>query len=146
MAVTDSLWPVVSRTWNGERQRDSRTIIRYCPEASAMALDDGSTDRQADPPAVGLCRVECFEEPLPLNRVEPHPNILHAQPHVIVFASGGPDHHASWSIIDAVHRLGRVPEKVQDDLLKLHTIARNGREVVGQLHPNVYLASLQLAR
>src|SRR3954447_6949837 len=63
-----------------------------------------------------------------------------------MFASGGPDHHASRSITDAVHRLCRVPEKVQDDLLKLHTIARNGREVVGQLRPNVYLASLKLAR
>src|SRR3954447_3918571 len=63
-----------------------------------------------------------------------------------MFASGGPDHYASRSIIDAVHRLCRVPEKVQDDLLKLHTVARNGREVVGQLRPNIYLASLKLAR
>ena len=70
-----------------------------------MALDDGSTDRQADPHAVGLGRVKRLEEPIHLKRLEPHSGILHAQPHVIMFASGGPDHHASWAIIDAVHRL-----------------------------------------
>src|SRR5215212_10122062 len=93
--------PVVSRNWNGEHERNSRTIIRCCPEASPMALDDGSTDRQADPHAVGLGRVERLEEPIHLNCVEPHSDILHAQPHVVVLATGGPDHHASWSIIDA---------------------------------------------
>src|SRR3954470_17068070 len=97
--------PVVSRTWNGERQRDSRTVIRCCPEASPMALDDGPTDRQADPHAVGLGRVERLEEPIHLDRVEPHSDVFHAQPHVVVFASGGPDQHMSWSIVDAVHRL-----------------------------------------
>src|SRR3954452_19310355 len=102
--------PVVRRTWNGERQRDSRTVIRCCPEASPMALDDGPTDRQADPHAVRLGRVERLEEPIHLNGVEPQSDILRAQPHVIMFASGGHDHDASWSIIYAVHRLGRVPE------------------------------------
>jgi hypothetical protein len=60
-----------------------------------MALDDGSTDRKADPHAVGLSRIEGLEEGVHSVLVEPYSDILHAQAHMIVFASGGPDHDAS---------------------------------------------------
>ena len=43
------------------------------------------------------------------------------------------DHQAARSIVHVGHRVRGVADQVQDDLLELHTIADDGREVVGEI-------------
>src|SRR5580704_13902240 len=111
-----------------------------------MTLDDGSTDGKADPHTATLSGIECFEESARSLRFETHPRILHGLAHTIIFVSFSSDHQLPRTIVDAAHRVQGVPEQVQDDLLKLDTIACDAWEVVGKLPSQNHPASLQLAQ
>src|SRR4030095_12971268 len=47
--------------WNGERNGGARPIVRLCPEATLMSLDDRAADEQPDAHATALGRVESIE-------------------------------------------------------------------------------------
>src|SRR5258708_33239205 len=101
-----------------------------------MTLNNGTTDGQADPHTVTLCRVERIKESINALRVEPHPYILHSQAHTLTFVSFGPDHQLPWTIINAPHRFQGVHKQVQHYLLQLDAIARDRREGFGNVHPH----------
>ena len=107
-------------------------IIRRRPQAAMMTLDNGAADGQADPHAATLGGVERFEEPIHALRVETHARILHASGAHDRRLPFGSDHQLPRTIVDTAHRVRGVQEQVQDDLLKLDTIADDRRKVVGK--------------
>jgi hypothetical protein len=110
-----------------------------------MTLDDRAADGQADAHAAALGRVEGLEEAVHAPRVEAHPRILHGQPRAIAFASLGPDHQLPRTVLDGAHRLRGVQEQVQDDLLELHAVARDGRKFLREFRPQDHPAPLEFA-
>ena len=92
-----------------------------------MTLDNGATDGQSNSHPVAFRCVERFEELVRGSRVETHPRILHDHSDTIAFVSFGFDQQLSPTIVDSAHRVRGVPEKVQDDLLKLYPIAGDNR-------------------
>jgi len=79
--------------------------------------------------------VERLEEPVHTLRFETHPRILHDKAHTVAFVPFGSEHQLPRAIVDAAHRVRGVQKQVQDDLLKLDTIACDGRKVVGKFRP-----------
>jgi hypothetical protein len=73
-----------------------------------------------------------LEESVHSLRIETDSSILHGQSDPISFVYFGSDQHPPRTIVNAAHRVGCVPEQVQDDLLKLHAIACDNWEVVGK--------------
>ena len=71
-----------------------------------LSMMDRLTDRR-DPHAVGLGRVERPKSLSP-QRSSPTPTSSRSEPHVVVFASGGPDHH----------RLGRYRSSIASDAFR----------------------------
>jgi hypothetical protein len=71
---------------------------------------------------------------------------LHGQSHTPPFVSFGPDQQLPRTILDSAHGVGCVPEQVQDDLLKLHSIARDNREVAGKFSPQNHPVSLKFTQ
>src|SRR3984893_15725201 len=111
-----------------------------------MTLDNGSTDGKADSHTATLSGIERLEEPARSLRLETRPRILHGQAHTIILVSFGSDHQLPRTIVDAAHRVQGVPEQVQDDLLKLDTIACDRRKAVGKFRSQHHPASLELAQ
>jgi hypothetical protein len=108
-----------------------------------MPLDDGAADRQPNAHPIGLGGVERFEALVHALSVQAHAHILDAQAHSIAFVSLGSDQHLSWAILDVAHRVCRVQEEIQNDLLQLNAIAYDRREIVGELEACNQAASLQ---
>src|SRR6266446_3433522 len=111
-----------------------------------MTLDNGATDAQSDSHTVILSCVERFEEPVGSLRIETDPRIFHAEEHPIAFVSFGPDQQVPRAIIDSIHRIRRIPDEVQDYLLKLDSVTCDKREVVGKLTSQNHPVSLKLTR
>ena len=76
--------------------------------------------------------MERFEQLLGTFIFETDTGILHRKSHMIVIVSFGFNHHVPGPIVDATHRFGGVKKQVQDDLLKLDTIAGDGWEIFGK--------------
>src|SRR5437879_12201989 len=77
---------------NGKCKGGARTVIRLCPDTSMMRLDDGATDRQANPHTAGLGRVERFEKFVHHVVVETLPRVLHGEAHPVAGVALGSDH------------------------------------------------------
>ena len=111
---------------NGKREGGARAIVRLCPEAAVMSLDDGAADGEPDAHAVALRRVEGVEQLVHALAVEAHAGIPHAQAHTIAVVPFGSDQQLPRAIVHVGHRVGGVAEQVQDDLLELDAIAGDG--------------------
>ena len=70
-----------------------------------MRLDDGATDRQANPHTAGLGRVERFEEFIHRVGVETLPRVLHGEAHPVACVALGSDHQLPRAIINCDHRV-----------------------------------------
>src|SRR5580765_8555801 len=108
-----------------------------------MTLDDRATDEKADPHTATLRCVERLEELVHIVRFQTDARILHGQARTIVFVPFGSDHQLPRTIVDSVHGVRGVPEQVEDDLLKLDTIACDSREAVGKVRAQNHPASLE---
>src|SRR6266478_5600425 len=111
-----------------------------------MTLDNGATDAQSDSHTIILSCVERFEEPVGSLRIETDPRIFHAEAHPIAFVSFGLDQQLPGAIMDGTHRIGSIPEEVQNYLLQLDAVTRDKREVVGKLGSQNHALSLQLTQ
>src|ERR1700761_7924096 len=111
-----------------------------------MALDDGATDRQANPHTATLRRVKRIEKFLHTLRFETRTGVPHRQAYAVVLVPFGSDQQLSRSIVDVAHRVCGVQEQVQDDLLKLNTIAGDRRKVARKFLSQDDLAPLQFAQ
>src|SRR5271165_2624451 len=76
---------------------------------------------------------------------QPRPRILYGHEHVAerLFASG--DQQVAWTVTGAIHRLNRIDNQVQYDLLQLDPITQHDREAVHQVKPHRYTAFCRLA-
>ena len=101
------------------------TGIGFGPQSAAVVFDNRSADRQTDSHASTLGGVEGVEEPRCVLMCDADSGILHAQPHTVAFMQPGPNGQAPGAIIDTAHCLCSVHYKIEDDLLKLHTITDN---------------------
>ena len=111
-----------------------------------MVLNNGSTDGESDSHAIILGGVERFEESARSLRVEPGSRILHCQTNVVVFLSFGFDQQLPRTIFDGGHRVRRIPDEIQYDLLQLDSIARDEREVFGKFRSQNHPVSLKIAQ
>ena len=72
-------------------------------------------------------RVESFEQLVHTLWIEAHASIPHDHTHTVAVVPFRADHHLPRAIIDARHRVGRVQQQVQNDLLQLDAIADDRR-------------------
>src|SRR5271170_6234694 len=108
-----------------------------------MTLDNGATDGESDSHTVILRGVERLEESVRSLRIEPHSRILYRQTHTIAFVSVGSDEQVPRTIVDGAHRVGCIPDEIQDDLLQLDAIAGDKKLVVGKFPLDDYAVSLK---
>jgi hypothetical protein len=87
-----------------------------------VALDNRPADRQTDAHAVRLGRVERFEQFLDGRRIDACSGVAYLQPDGAIALEFRPHQEGSGPVFDAVHRVSRVEEQVQDDLLQLNAV------------------------
>jgi hypothetical protein len=78
--------------------------------------------------------------------IETDSHILHRQAYMIALVSFGSDPQMPRTIFDIAHRVRCVPEQVHNDLLKLHTVACNKREVAGKFGAQNHTVSLKFTQ
>src|SRR5882757_2296298 len=101
-----------------------------------MRLDDRARDGQSHTHAVRLGGVERLEQPLHLSRFESGARILHAQAglrHSIAYLATPVDYQDTLRFLDWVHCIHSIDNEVEQNLLELHTVAKNERKVLRQL-------------
>jgi hypothetical protein len=98
-----------------------------------VTLDYGATDGEANSHTAALGGIERIKEPIDVLGLEPDACILHAQSHTLAPVSFGPDRQLPGAIVNGGHRLRRVQQEIQDDLLQLDTIPFNWRQVVDEI-------------
>jgi len=111
-----------------------------------MSLDNRAAHIQSDSHPVLLRRIEGFEELVSALRLEANSNVFHTKAHTSVLVPFGCDEQLSWSIVDFAHCVRSIPYEVQDHLLKLDSVASNGRQIVCKLVVNNYPVSLEVAQ
>ena len=78
------------------RQRESENgaarLMRVRPQSSAMGIDDGAADRQADSHSAGLGGVEGFEDPLAILRCDAGTRVADRDEQTLRRARFGADH------------------------------------------------------
>jgi len=95
-----------------------------------MAFDNRAANGESDSHPVIFRSVERLEKPVRNLWGESDSCILHRQTHMIVFVSLSSDQQLPGTIVNCTHGVGSIPKQVQNDLLQLHTIARDKRQTV----------------
>src|SRR5882762_787922 len=67
----------VCRAGDGKQKCRTTRLVRLYPQTAPVGIDDRSANRQTDPHAAGLCRVESLENALELLRINSRPRIAH---------------------------------------------------------------------
>ena len=111
-----------------------------------MSLDDRAADRQPDAHAAALGRVEGIKELVHSLPVDARAGIPHGHAHAIAVLPFGSDQQVPRAVVDADHRVRGVAKQVQEDLLKLDTIANERREIISELRLNDDAVSLKLGQ
>src|SRR5262245_11992312 len=109
-----------------ELKRCSVTGVRRRPQPPSMGPNDRSAYRQPHAQSVGLRRVQGLEETLDVSRLDPNSCVFYDEPHTGVYAdlvSMRAHHQLPTPIGDVAHRLDRVGQEIQHDLLQLNSIA-----------------------
>jgi hypothetical protein len=104
-----------------------------------VGFDDRAADRQAEPHAVRLGRIERLEQPIQLFRLKPDAAVLDADRDrraSVVRVDTAADVEAPVPFVRAAHRVHGVHDQVQQHLLELHAIAENEREVCRHVGSN----------
>src|SRR6516225_6063488 len=93
------------------------------PDLSAVGLDNGAADRQADTHAVALVGDKGLEELRHQFLRDPGPGVGNADgDHIVVAGGGGNDELAS---LRRLHGLDGIAQQVQQNLLDLHLVDKN---------------------
>ena len=96
-----------------------------------MSLDDRAANRQPNAHTAALGCVEGIKKLFHALVIETHTGIPHDQAHKVAVFSFCSDQQVPRSVVNTNHRVGRIAEQVQDDLLELDTIACYGWKVLG---------------
>src|SRR5262252_6012563 len=105
-------------------------------DLSAVGLDDGAADRQADTHAVPLVGDKGLEELRHQFRHDPGSRVGHADgDHVVLAGGGGNNELAS---LRRLHGLDGISEQVQQNLLNLHLVDKDEIDSGVELKPHTY--------
>ena len=107
-----------------------------------MGVDDRAADRQPHAHAAGFRREEGFEQAVHGFRREARTGVLDRDQHGAGFAAlRSHAQHTRLACVRA-HRIDRIQDQIQNDLLQLHPVTHDGFEPVGQvgLERNIVLA------
>src|SRR5499427_4272439 len=103
-------------------------------DVSAVGLDNGAADRQADTHAVALVGDEGLEELRHQFRRDPGAGVGHADgDHIVVADGGGNDELAS---LRRLHGLDRISQQIEQHLLNLHLVDEDGVDGRVELKPD----------
>src|ERR1700741_3799759 len=129
-----------------QRQPEDDPVRRVgrCRELSSVGFDDRAADREPHAHPFGLGREEGGEEAVEVRRGPPGTRIRHFDEYLVRRASAGGHVQLARSVVYLVHRLDRVEDQIQDHLLELDAIRRNGRHLVRQVRTQPDSASSQL--
>src|SRR5262245_53932079 len=121
----------------GEPKDRSAVGIGLHRDLPAVRLDNGAADRQADAHAVALVGDKGLEELRHQFRRDPGPRVGHTDgDHGVVAGCGGNDELAS---LRRRHRLDRIAQQIQQNLLDLHLVDEDeidgGIELKPHTHP-----------
>jgi hypothetical protein len=111
---------------------------------AAMALDNRSAHKKTDPHAGWLCGIERVEQLSGARRLEARARVLDTQTRTAVGAARGSHDDLTWVISDSIHRLDRVAKQIDNDLLKLHSVSDNHREIGCQLERDRHASTLYI--
>src|SRR5215471_5791072 len=105
-------------------------------DLSAVGLDDGAADRQADTHAVALVGDKGLEELRRQFRRDPGSRVGHADgDHVVLADCGGDDELAS---LRRLHGLDGVSQQIEQNLLNLHLVDKDEIDGGVELKPHTY--------
>jgi len=90
-----------------------------------MGFDNGSANRQAHPHALRLRRKERMEDAVQIFRVNSRPRILHGYQDALGIAYRRFQPQTSCPIVNGIHGLDRVGNKIGDDLPQLDPVRQN---------------------
>src|SRR5205814_8548040 len=96
---------------------------------AAVALDDRTTNRQTDSHPIIFGGVERVEKSLDTLRFETHARVFYDQARMTLFLVGL-DQKMPGTVVHLAHRGNRVSHQVENDLLKLDTIAGDEQRVI----------------
>src|SRR5262245_59284151 len=130
-----------------KRKRGARAaVVRLGPKTALMSLDDRTAHKQPDAHAAAFRGVEGIEQRVLALWREAHAGVTNGQTYAVAVLTFGLDPQVSRSIVHVDHRVRGVTEQVQDDLLKLDTIAGDVGEVVGEFRLQNDAISLKIVR
>ncbi|EEF27629.1 conserved hypothetical protein [Ricinus communis] len=110
-----------------------------------MRLGDGPADCQPHTHAVRLGRMECLEDPLARRSGNPRPRIRYRQHDFIVLAQLRRDPHRPFIGLHLRQRFDRVHQQVQHQLLQLHPVTLDLRQIPLKLRRQLHLVAAHLA-
>ena len=88
-----------------------------------MAFNDGAADGEPHAHPGSLGRIERAEDFLQALWVDANAGVAHRKMDFVGTLSGGCDQQIARPIVDFSHRVGSIQDQVEENLLKLHTIA-----------------------
>jgi hypothetical protein len=115
-----------------------------CPQAPTMRLNDRSADAKPHAGAVGFGCKERVEYLFRQLRRKPYAGITDRHKNLVAFSAPRLDDHLSYPV-NVLHRLDAVDDQIHRDLLQLHAIADDLRNIVGQFRPDRDVVSPCLA-
>src|SRR4051812_31533059 len=106
-----------------------------------MALDDGLANGQAHPHPTGFGSEQWLEDLIKLGWVDSCPSIFDGYDYL---ACVGLRSYIQRPPVNQLHRVDRIHDKVQDDLLQLNFVSLHDGKLFIEVRLNVYFALLQL--
>src|SRR5437867_2819253 len=124
------------RDRQADQERCSWPLVWLGPQPAAMRLNDGARDGQSHTHPVGFSGVKRLKQPLHLSRFETRARILHAKAglrYSIAYLATPADYQDAFRFLGCVHRIHSIDDQIEENLLELHTVSKNGWKVLGQL-------------
>ena len=124
------------RVGQAEQERRPGALICLGPQTATMSLDDRARDGQSHAHPVGFSGVKRLKQPLHLSRFETRARILHAKAglrYSIAYLATPADYQDAFRFLGCVHRIHSIDDQIEENLLELHTVSKNGWKVLGQL-------------
>ena len=114
------------RLLSGQRKSCNGTaaLVVDQSEPSTMRLYDGRTDRQPQTETMGLGGIEWFKQPAIFLGTDAVPPILYEHVYHSVFRPTGRNQDIPLGHRGRGHGIHRIHDKIKQDLLQLHRIAR----------------------
>ena len=94
-----------------------------------MILKDGTANRESHAHTRGLGCIERIEDPCYRVRVKPSSRIFNCYLHLTRVNVPGGDHQFSRPLTYSAHRFETIHDQIQHDLLQLHPIAENRKDI-----------------